>query len=200
MLITLGKSLCAVRGENECHVYQRGSQCTLLSRFYQCQTVSVSPTEICQLPYVLSIPWFPLFPQFLSFSQLDFPPSPPPALSLCTWERDCLSRWGSEGKRNPKSNNNPNGLPHHHFLSRIAGVQGTEGIPTNKTTTAFGVTLKHKFKAQEEYLLQVPSLHSLPRLSNLHTIRHLPSFSLACITGQDTHTWIVKSVNSALPS
>lgn len=45
--------------------------------FYQHFTGTTSPTEICHLPCVLSIPWFPLFFQFLSLSQLDFPLSPP---------------------------------------------------------------------------------------------------------------------------
>lgn len=65
-----------------------------------------------------SAPPFPTSPRFCLLVSWIFLQNPhPPSLSRCTWEHDCLSRWGSEGKRNSKSNNNLNCLPHHHFLS-----------------------------------------------------------------------------------
>lgn len=79
----------------------------------------------------------PFFPHNFSHSVSWIPP-PLLFFFLCTWEGDCLSRWDSEGKRNSKSNNNPNGLPHHHFPLIW---QVTEGIPKDKTATGSNTSL-----------------------------------------------------------
>lgn len=128
-------------------------------------------------------------PNFCASVSWIFLRAPPPALfslHLGAWLPKQMGLWGKEKlkvKQQPKRSSTPS-LP-----LQIAEVRATEGIPTDKTTTDFSMTLKHTFVSQE-----------VLSLSNLHTIRHLPSFSLAWTAGQVTHTWIVKSVNSALPS
>lgn len=145
--------------------------------------------------------------QFLSLAQLDSPlsqppPSPPPPFlpSPCTWEPDCLSRWGSEGKSSTKSNNKPKRSSTPSLPLQTAAGQATRGnTPRTKPLLVF-MALRHKVdtpppttpgRGGEPF---APSVRSLS--NNRHTMGHLPSFSLARTTGRVAHTWGVKSVNS----
>lgn len=111
-----------------------------------CPEVLLLPVPKCvSFHRVLFIPPSSLFPPDFCLSVSWIFSAEHPTRSPCTWERDCLSRWGSEGKRNSKSNS----LPHHHFLSCIADVRETEGRPTDETTAAFGMTLRHMFIPRE---------------------------------------------------
>lgn len=164
---------------------------------YLHQTVSISPTETTFL--VLSFPWFSLFlsisePQSAGFSSE--PPTRPFSLHLGVWLPKQMGRRGEEKlkvKQQPKRSSTPS------LSLCIVGYKQHKEYPQIRPL----LTLVWPFYinwVSGACLLQVPSPGSFSSLSNLHTIRHLPSFSLERTTGQVVHTWIVKSVNSALPS
>lgn len=83
-------------------------------------------------------------------------PSPPHALSLCTWERDCLSRWDSEGEEKLKVKQQSKRSSTPSLPLQIVQVQAKQGMPADRTTADFIMTLKHKLKSQRIICTQHP--------------------------------------------
>ena len=125
-------------------------------QIYQCHTVTISLTETT-FPVFGLFPgslFFFLFSQFLNLSQLDFPLSPPIrpfSQHLGVWLPKQMGLRGEEKvKQQPKRSSTP-------WLSlRVARAQVTEGIPTDKTSTDFCMTIKHKLTSQECICLKCP--------------------------------------------
>lgn len=143
----------------------QSSQHTLLPRFYQWQKCyyfshwNLSPS-LCfvhsLVPYFLPIS----VSQSAGFSSE--PPARPFSLHLGAWLPKQMGLRGEEKlkvKQQPKRSSTPS-LP-----LRIAGVQATEGIPTDKTATDFSMTLKHNpgrmlLPAQSAYYQTPPIIFS----------------------------------------
>lgn len=123
-------------------------------------------------------------PQSAGFSAE--PPTRPFPLHLGVWLPKQMGLRGEERlkvKQQPKRSSTPS-----------LSLSIVQGIPTDETTIDLCMT--PQMRSQGDVCFKCP----FSSLSNLHTIRHLPSISLERTSGQVVHTWRVKSVNSALPS